>query len=66
MRFRSIIPCFVLVLILGGCGRKDEKPQESTEPESSQGALLEAAEETVNKANERTKKVEKDAESVGE
>jgi len=47
-----------VALLFVSCGKKEEDKPETSGPESSQGAILESAQKTVDEANARTRKVD--------
>lgn len=53
-----------IVLALSGCGEKKADPPEGDGPESTQGAILESVQKTVDAANERSREVEEAADSA--
>jgi hypothetical protein len=44
-------------LLLPACGKKEPEPAEDDGPQSTQGAILESVQKTVDEANARTRQV---------
>ena len=54
----TTIAAATLMFALASCGKKEEPKTPSSGAQSTYGKMLEAAGDTVDKANERTEKVE--------
>jgi hypothetical protein len=51
---------------LGACGIKEKPAPKTTGPQSTEGQILEAVQNTVDAANERSRKVAEDLEKAAE